>query len=121
MGGACLRDHRHPWSAGGAGRAPVGGRRQGSLAGQPDVAGTKRASERILRSDRDSIALRLGVGQRYRQSDGESLRIGDPIGHGVHRRLANTLPVAHGHADADANAVAERQRESVELALARIS
>jgi len=116
MGCACLRGHRHPWPAGGAGGAAARGRRQGQLADQPDLAGTDARSE-LLRAGGDPDAVHHGEPDAVADPNTVALRIGIALGDRRDQRLGQSMPIAHRHRDAVS--VAERQREGVELAVAR--
>jgi hypothetical protein len=119
MGRACLRDHRHPRSAGGAGSAPAGGGQQDEHRRQPDAAGSVGDPEWDLRACHHGNAVGLGYRRDKRHShanpDPKAVAhyIGEPGGDRNHERLAHPLPVAVS----DHLAIAQRQPKGVDVAL----
>jgi hypothetical protein len=99
MGGACLRDHRHPWPGGGPGGAAARRRGESQLADQPDPARADAGPE-FLRAggDADTLHQRVAQGQRHADTEPSALELGIRIG--LTERLGHTLPVAHRHGDA---------------------
>jgi hypothetical protein len=100
MGRACLRDYRHPRSAGGAGSAVAGGRQPDEHRRQPDAAGPVGDSEWDLRTGRhtDSFGLRHCRRKRHADANPDPKAVAHDVGEpGRDRdcqRLANPLPVA---------------------------
>jgi hypothetical protein len=117
MGGACLRDHGHPWAAGGSCRAASRGRRQGQLADQPDAA-RPHARAQLLRAggDPDPVHDRQPQAERDAKPHAVTVHVGISLGDPGAQRLGHAVPIANRHADGVS--VAERESESLELALA---
>jgi hypothetical protein len=118
MGGACLRGDGHHRPAGGAGRAPVSGRQQGDLAGEPGAV-LSAARRQYLRPGGDADAVRLGDAEEQPDAVSHLIADGNPVGDRDPQRLGNALSIAQR--DGDAITIAERQREGLDLALVRIS
>jgi hypothetical protein len=98
MGRACLRDHRHPRSAGGAGSAAVGGRQPDEHRRQPDAAGPVGDPEWDLCTGRHThpFGVRHCRRKRHANPDPKAVAhdVGEPGRDRDNQRLANSLPVA---------------------------
>ena len=116
MGCACLRGDGRPWPVRRAGRVAPRGRQGGSIAYQPDAAGSHARAQLLCRG-RDPDAIRLGVaeGEPDPDSDPNAYGIGEPVRDRDRQRLGYAMPIA----DRDGHPinVAQRQREAIGLAL----
>lgn len=105
MGGACLRDHRHPWPNRGAGRVVAERRQQSGLAHQPDTP-RPHARSHLLRAGGDTDALRLSHCENQSGvvtdlgAHAFVIDVGEPVGHRDHQRLSDAVPIAGRHSDA---------------------
>ena len=115
MGCACLRDHRHPGSARGAGRPAPGRRRQDEFAGQPDAAGTDRRPNHLRFAHRHPF--RLGESEPNADPDGDAkgVGLGQPLGNRGDQCAVDALSIANG----DRVGITDGESESLRLALSR--
>jgi hypothetical protein len=113
MGGACLRDHGHPRSVGGAGRPAPRRRREDELAGQPDAAGTDGRPNHLRFAHRHSF--RLGETQPNPDTDGDAkgVGLGQPLGNGGDQCAVDAMPITNR----DCVGISDSESESLRLAL----
>jgi hypothetical protein len=131
MGGACLRDHGHPWPDRGARRVAAERRQQGGVAHQPDASRAHARSD-VLRAGghADAVWIRVAYGESDAVPDPHShadaltlaldLGVGKPVGDRDHQRLADAVPIASRYADAITVDQRQPNRQTLGLALARL-
>lgn len=95
MGGACLRDHGHPWPAGGAGGAPASGWTQRERPRRPnavDAAAVDLFPGAVAHGDRLHQRQPEGLELGYGEPNHDAIR--HPERHRDQQRLEHSLPIA---------------------------